>query len=93
MVAEAAPEEKLERPMGLEPTPTAWQAVVLPLYYGRLDVRLFYSTALLAAASGLWRRPATRGKDRQLSCAMRVDFTTGDRFWRSAKLSAFFRSV
>lgn len=21
--------------MGLEPTPTAWQAVVLPLYYGR----------------------------------------------------------
>lgn len=22
--------------MGLEPTPTAWQAVVLPLYYGRL---------------------------------------------------------
>lgn len=25
----------MERPMGLEPTPTAWQAVVLPLYYGR----------------------------------------------------------
>ncbi len=26
---------KLERPRGLEPPPTAWQAVVLPLYYGR----------------------------------------------------------
>jgi hypothetical protein len=25
----------LERPRGLEPPPTAWQAVVLPLYYGR----------------------------------------------------------
>jgi hypothetical protein len=25
----------MERPRGLEPPPTAWQAVVLPLYYGR----------------------------------------------------------
>ena len=40
----------MERPRGLEPPPTAWQAVVLPLYYGR-NVResggrqlVFYST-------------------------------------------------
>src|SRR3990172_9713522 len=26
---------KMERPRGLDPPPTAWQAVVLPLYYGR----------------------------------------------------------
>jgi hypothetical protein len=28
--------ERMERPRGLEPPPTAWQAVVLPLYYGRI---------------------------------------------------------
>lgn len=27
----------MERPRGLEPPPTAWQAVVLPLYYGRIS--------------------------------------------------------
>jgi hypothetical protein len=40
-------EEKMERPRGLEPPPTAWQAVVLPLYYGRSDgqclEQIFYS--------------------------------------------------
>ncbi len=38
----------MERPRGLEPPPTAWQAVVLPLYYGRSDgqdlKQIFYST-------------------------------------------------
>lgn len=33
----------MERPRGLEPPPTAWQAVVLPLYYGRSGL-IFYST-------------------------------------------------
>lgn len=37
----------MERPRGLEPPPTAWQAVVLPLYYGREKGRFcsrnFYS--------------------------------------------------
>ena len=33
----------MERPMGIEPTPKAWQAFVLPLYYGRF-APLFYST-------------------------------------------------
>src|SRR5712691_10075061 len=30
----------MERPRGLEPPPTAWQAVVLPLYYGRSRLTL-----------------------------------------------------
>src|SRR2546428_675954 len=30
----------MERPRGLEPPPTAWQAVVLPLYYGRSGLTL-----------------------------------------------------
>ena len=38
----------MERPRGLEPPPTAWQAVVLPLYYGRFGVNLLYSMALQA---------------------------------------------
>src|SRR6266581_4360636 len=33
----------LERPRGLEPPPTAWQAVVLPLYYGRFSQQILYS--------------------------------------------------
>ncbi len=36
-------EDSMERPRGLEPPPTAWQAVVLPLYYGR-SAYAFYST-------------------------------------------------
>jgi hypothetical protein len=32
---------KLERPRGLEPPPTAWQAVVLPLYYGRSEQPIY----------------------------------------------------
>src|SRR5712692_9386564 len=38
-------ERRMERPRGLEPPPTAWQAVVLPLYYGRsASPCLAYST-------------------------------------------------
>src|SRR5712664_742512 len=33
----------LERPRGLEPPPTAWQAVVLPLYYGRFSQQILYN--------------------------------------------------
>ena len=29
----------MERPMGLEPTPGPWQGPVLPLYYGRPNLR------------------------------------------------------
>jgi hypothetical protein len=36
--SEKKDEEKLERPRGLEPPPGAWQAPVLPLYYGRVSV-------------------------------------------------------
>jgi hypothetical protein len=35
IVAPESRKQNLERPRGLEPPPTAWQAVVLPLYYGR----------------------------------------------------------
>ena len=31
----------MERPRGLEPPPTAWQAVVLPLYYGRSEQPIY----------------------------------------------------
>lgn len=40
----------MERPRGIEPPPTAWQAVVQPLYYGRISVSLnafFYSMPLM----------------------------------------------
>jgi hypothetical protein len=45
---------KLERPRGLEPPPTAWQAVVLPLYYGRfaqLRQRLEASKTFIARSA------------------------------------------
>jgi hypothetical protein len=39
--------EGLERPRGLEPPPGAWQAPVLPLYYGRLSNIETYNTLLM----------------------------------------------
>ena len=33
---------RLERPMGIEPTSTAWEAVVLPMNYGRKCLFIFY---------------------------------------------------
>jgi hypothetical protein len=46
-LGEAGKYREMERPRGIEPPPTAWQAVVRPLYYGRISVGanvLFYST-------------------------------------------------
>ncbi len=43
----------MERPRGLEPPPTAWQAVVLPLYYGRSTCSSY--------SMGLRRRQAPQG--------------------------------
>src|SRR5712691_5859781 len=48
--------EGMERPMGLEPTPTAWQAVVLPLYYGRPEQPN-------SSMCGLLRQVALRNQD------------------------------
>ena len=33
---------RLERPMGIEPTSTAWEAVVLPMNYGRMFVLVHF---------------------------------------------------
>ncbi len=54
----------MERPRGLEPPPTAWQAVVLPLYYGRfvLSTSLFITrTAKFRQALPRWQRFARNG--------------------------------
>ena len=36
-------DHQLERVMGLEPTPVAWEATTLPLSYTRIDGRSNYS--------------------------------------------------
>ena len=52
--------DPMERPRGLEPPPTAWQAVVLPLYYGRFAT-IFYSMAPGAGQGLAPRRSPARG--------------------------------
>src|SRR5205807_9868845 len=46
---------RMERPRGLEPPPTAWQAVGLPLYYGRSGLTFPYNTRRQ------WRQGPHRG--------------------------------
>ncbi len=55
---------KLERPRGLEPPPTAWQAVVLPLYYGRPTAFFFYSTHTERPQGRRARRGRTNPRNR-----------------------------
>src|SRR6266852_3065834 len=96
---------ELERPRGLEPPPTAWQAVVLPLYYGRFSQQILYNMQerlsqepvpmRLADGHTLSRLPTPRSipDARSGNLTTRVLFTTGDFFCRCANLAAFSRSV
>lgn len=56
----------MERPRGLEPPPTAWQAVVLPLYYGRSEQPIFstpiYSMGAQRGQEGYTRAMWTLGE-------------------------------
>ena len=53
----------MERPRGLEPPPTAWQAVVLPLYYGRPAGKIIYNTPLGTRQGPHLTRGAARGHE------------------------------
>jgi hypothetical protein len=47
----------LERVMGIEPTPSAWEAEVLPLNYTRFSRKRLYSIPAWARhSSGTWER-------------------------------------
>jgi hypothetical protein len=50
----------MERPRGLEPPPTAWQAVVLPLYYGRIPERIYSTRSRPPQVCGLRAFPLGR---------------------------------
>jgi hypothetical protein len=42
----------MERPTGIEPVPEAWQASVLPLYYGRPVLSIYSMPAVYQQAGG-----------------------------------------
>ena len=59
----------MERPRGLEPPPTAWQAVVLPLYYGRISDQKFITR---------WRKRHKLGTEARLSARPLRAFPSAD---------------
>lgn len=86
--------------MGIEPTPKAWQAFVLPLYYGRslqpILTHTVYHTWPAREAAGETQAcgdGADRLRANQETWVTRAERTTGDFFCRSAKRAALPRSV
>ena len=69
----------MERPRGLEPPPTAWQAVVLPLYYGRFAQSFYSMAARRRQAAVAWRNTPPHGS----AVAARAGISAGAELTRS----------